>query len=337
MGITRLNKSKKNVRLTDLATLSKVSGSEFRVVTPKAIDNDVLLSGEFRQVRLRSGLILHSTDARELHDLRTETVQRPGLTISLFFEGGVKAWFGGRPFEMGDLSHGTGPYPLEAVAIARARPDQFVRQSVRGTKVRKVNVTVTPEWLEDAGLEAIPEHASILRFTRTHLASFRWKPSPRLAMLAEQLLRPPPYAPLLQNLYCECRAVDMIGEALLAIANTQPAADMPVLHPSHYARIRTACEFIDAHLDRDLSLNEIARNSGMNSSTLQRTFRAIQGTTVLEYVRGRKLEHAREALERDGVTVSEAAYLAGYASSANFATAFRRRYGVSPKHVRARN
>ena len=43
-----------------------------------------------------------------------------------------------------------------------------------------------------------------------------------------------------------------------------------------------------------------------------------------------------KALERDGASVAEAAYIAGYASAANFATAFRRFFGTSPKNFRAR-
>jgi AraC-like DNA-binding protein len=57
---------------------------------------------------------------------------------------------------------------------------------------------------------------------------------------------------------------------------------------------------------------------------------------VFDYVRVRKLEQAREVLERDGVSVAQAAYIAGYASPANFATAFKRQFGTSPKNVRAR-
>jgi AraC-like DNA-binding protein len=80
----------------------------------------------------------------------------------------------------------------------------------------------------------------------------------------------------------------------------------------------------------------IARNAGMSVNTLQRIFRMVHNTTVFDYVRARKLHRAREALERDGASVAEAAYIAGYASAANFATAFRRFFGTSPKNFRAR-
>ena len=58
--------------------------------------------------------------------------------------------------------------------------------------------------------------------------------------------------------------------------------------------------------------------------------------TVFEYQRGRRLQLAREALEREGASVNEAAWRAGYNSPANFATAFKRHFGITPRQVRAR-
>jgi AraC-like DNA-binding protein len=57
---------------------------------------------------------------------------------------------------------------------------------------------------------------------------------------------------------------------------------------------------------------------------------------VFEHLREGRLQRARQALERDGVTVGQAALVAGYTSAANFATAYRRRFGTPPKLARAR-
>jgi hypothetical protein len=96
-----LSLSSKSVRPSDLKSLSQVSGSRFRLVAPTLSDDDPVLQGDFRQVQLRPGFFLHCADTHELYDLRTEAVQRPGLTISLFLKGEATAWFGGRKFHMG--------------------------------------------------------------------------------------------------------------------------------------------------------------------------------------------------------------------------------------------
>jgi len=86
--------------------------------------------------------------------------------------------------------------------------------------------------------------------------------------------------------------------------------DVP-LRPKDYQRMSTVSDFLDAHLDDGLTLEMIARNAGMSVNTLQRIFRMVHNTTVFDYVRARKLHRAREALERDGASVAEAAYIAG--------------------------
>jgi AraC-like DNA-binding protein len=74
----------------------------------------------------------------------------------------------------------------------------------------------------------------------------------------------------------------------------------------------------------------------VNANTLQRQFRAVFGTTVFDYLRECRLLRARRALEHGGVTVGQAALAAGYTSAANFATAYRRRFGHVPKLARSR-
>jgi AraC-like DNA-binding protein len=106
------------------------------------------------------------------------------------------------------------------------------------------------------------------------------------------------------------------------------------LKPFDLRRLKLVESFLDG-LDGDLpSLEEIARQGGVSVSTLRRLFMAAHGMTVFDYVRRRGLERARFALERQGASVSEAAYIAGYASPANFATAFKRAFGVTPTEIR---
>ncbi|MNW09377.1 DNA-binding transcriptional regulator GadX [compost metagenome] len=62
----------------------------------------------------------------------------------------------------------------------------------------------------------------------------------------------------------------------------------------------------------------------------------MYGTTVFDFVRESRLQRARQALERDGFSVAQAALVAGYNSAANFATAYRKRFGMPPKLARGR-
>jgi len=55
--------------------------------------------------------------------------------------------------------------------------------------------------------------------------------------------------------------------------------------------------------------------------------------SAFKYIRQRNLERAMVALDRDRISVKEAAFLAGYSSAANFSTAFRKAFGRTPRQV----
>lgn len=98
--------------------------------------------------------------------------------------------------------------------------------------------------------------------------------------------------------------------------------------------LRAAQEYMVEHIETELTLAEIAGAACVSVSTLQRLFREQMGMPVWEYVRRLRLDHARRFLERGEGSVTEAAFRAGYNSPANFATAFKRAFGVSPSQCR---
>lgn len=94
--------------------------------------------------------------------------------------------------------------------------------------------------------------------------------------------------------------------------------------------------FLDAEIHQPyelpLTIEELGRRFGLSVSALQRQFRQAFSSSVNEYRRSMRLQRARADLER-GCTIAEAACQAGYTSAANFSTAFRRQFGVSPRDL----
>ncbi len=313
-----------------ISDLSRVVGTGVRFIDPAPSRNGALLEGDYRLTLLRPGMYVHASDTWQQSDVNSEFVKGSGLSCYLFLDGDVDFSIGGRPFRLG--RHGS---DMEAVLVASTRPEICRRRSARGAHIRKVAVSISDEWLETCCGGELVENRALLEFAGNHLAERRWKPSIRLVSAAEQILHPPEYAPALQALYLESRALEILTEALLAVsAETAPAPGGG--DAGAQMRLRHVCAFLDAHFDEQLSLGEIAQEAGVSPTTLQRLFQAAHGMSVFDYLRARKLERARQALERDGVSVTEAAFIAGYSSPSNFATAFKRRFGMSPKNVRAR-
>lgn len=67
----------------------------------------------------------------------------------------------------------------------------------------------------------------------------------------------------------------------------------------------------------------------MSPSSLRSKFRQRYGCTLFDYLRDCRLALARRYL-LEGHSVQQAAWMCGYQHATNFATAFRRHYGISP-------
>ncbi len=91
-----------------------------------------------------------------------------------------------------------------------------------------------------------------------------------------------------------------------------------------------AVRLIKDHLDVPLSLEQIAREAGVCATGLNAGFKATFGTTVFGYIRQQRLSRAKELMEHQGKTASEAAWESGYQSLSSFHRAFYGQYGVSP-------
>jgi AraC-like DNA-binding protein len=58
--------------------------------------------------------------------------------------------------------------------------------------------------------------------------------------------------------------------------------------------------------------------------------------SIFDYLRESRLKRAALAIEKKGHSIAYAAAIAGYSSAANFSTAFRKYFGISPKALKSR-
>jgi AraC-like DNA-binding protein len=321
-------KSEGTVTPDEVARLVSVAGQDFRVRTTPA--RGPVLDGVFRMEKLSCGLVLHATDGITMRDLDSEMQHHGGITLYLFLAGEVDLSIAGEPMRVG--RHGP---ELEAVMISHPQPELFRRRARKGERQRKVNISFSREWLEQRGLLEAGDDGPLSRFCGAHLAQLRWRPSPRLVALAEDVLFIITHATCAEALYLESRATEMVAEAVTALVMQEAGEDG--LAALDRQRLTRACAFLERRLDHLPALEEVAGDAGVSIATLQRLFRMALGTTVLGHARALRLNRARLQLEREGLSITQVAFAAGYSSPANFATAFRRRFSIAPKEVRRRS
>src|SRR3546814_10190950 len=78
------------------------------------------------------------------------------------------------------------------------------------------------------------------------------------------------------------------------------------------------------------SLNELAQLCGISPRHLTRAFRASRGCSIGEHLAAHRIEQSRQMLAA-GSGVKAVAYTLGFTAPSNFAAAFRRATGESPR------
>jgi AraC-like DNA-binding protein len=96
-------------------------------------------------------------------------------------------------------------------------------------------------------------------------------------------------------------------------------------------KIKNAKEHLLKHIEAPPTLKDLARIAGLNEYQLKAGFKEIYGNTVFGYLLDHKLDNGRVLLDTKKYQVAEVAYQIGYTNPSHFISAFRKKFGVTPK------
>ena len=99
-------------------------------------------------------------------------------------------------------------------------------------------------------------------------------------------------------------------------------------------RIREIMQYIMANLSEDISLNELASQMFVSTSTLSRIFKKNTGEYFADYVMQLRVKSASGLLRHSDQNMTQIAMASGFSNSASFNRAFRKIMGVTPSEYR---
>jgi len=105
---------------------------------------------------------------------------------------------------------------------------------------------------------------------------------------------------------------------------------------NHLDHIRDAVDFIEEHLEDQLTLPDVAAVAGYSLFYFSRTFHALLGETVESYVRKRRLASAAHDLLESELGILDVATRYRFGSQAAFTRSFSSLFGVAPGAYRRR-
>ncbi len=99
-------------------------------------------------------------------------------------------------------------------------------------------------------------------------------------------------------------------------------------------RLLVALEAMEGNLETPLPRNKLAALAGVSLRQLERAFQRQIGRGIHEHYLSLRLERSRRLLLETSLSILEAGLATGFDSASQFARAFKRTFGVSPRKVK---
>ncbi|MFT0849187.1 AraC family transcriptional regulator [Achromobacter sp. F4_2707] len=314
---------------------------DYQFIAPPFSGDAPVLEGRVQEVELQPGLWLHCAEVVDLHSMASRVWLDEGLRLVMIIAGELDVTIGGHRIHLR-------PDHVSAAVVSMAQPALFERRWQRGKWERKLSLHLTADWLrahaavcglDQKTVNAVLGNRDLSPPPGSEVCVVPWVPSPHAISLAEQLiLGADESASPVMRLRQAARAFEILYEAL-SEREAAPVKQTSGLRLRDHERMVRVRAFLDHEIrhpfQQALPIAELGQQFGLSASALQRQFRRAFSCTVDEYRRNMRLLRARAELEQ-GSTIAAAAERAGYGSAANFSTAFRRQFGLSPSAVRQR-
>ncbi|MEM1045337.1 MAG: AraC family transcriptional regulator [Pseudomonadota bacterium] len=268
--------------------------------------------------RLQAGLTIIGVAATVPENFRMVGMSQPGLSVEVHVRGQSRS---------SGLSHDTSVELRtgEAAVIATQSEETWETRAKAGDQVALYTLLATSSWLERHGFGFGREYDRPLE----HLSTWQR----------------PLGVDVLNDIGAHAFGFDMSGISLLkqeslalrvmeavlceTTGDARPPADARMVRRARAARAYLAETSIS-----DLSLEATAQELGTSLRQLHRDFQTVFGTTPFAFVREFRLRRAAEQIRSGEMTITQAAFAAGYASASTFSRSMSRTLGLSPKQIR---
>lgn len=319
------------IRTRDLKKLLADAGHQHLLKAKELIEEDsVLAEGALAFHDVNAQIGVHYCDMIESNSGSSSVEIAPSLNITILFTGKVAFSVGSNYYEIEAEDR-----PLVFANIVTGR-EIFSRHMSKGQQVRKLTLSLSQDWLtsrvegmHDPMSELLSDKSQVIKI---HAGTDLVEDAYELLELQQKDLT------FREKLTAEMLTFSILNQSVPSLISGEPVS---------YANQYTS----DSEVKKSLqlrkqveqlslshsSLQDIANALNISPSTLQRKFKSAFRVTVQEHIRIKRLEDARKSLLVDGLSIGEVAYAAGYKHVANFVTAFKKQFGLTPSELRRKH
>ncbi len=311
--------AKKTFSVADFKVFGERYGIDYRfpLLTDTCASSSPVLHGDVEEMILPSGISLTHSDVRVLQPYETTSRHSSPLYVLVVLEGCVTLTLSGNV------------YVVRLGMAFSARLSEQQAMSARHDADIALKTLSFGVYPDDARRENLL--ASLLaQWERLNAPTFVWQ-VPDFVLAGIQHARQRERSSLSRQLLLEGVMYQLLGHGL-HLREQEGAARVSAAGGEH-ARLEQIRHLLAQAPEQEYTLAQLAAQAAMSPSSLRSKFRQAYGCTVFDYLRDCRLALARRYL-LEGHSVQQAAWMSGYQHATNFATAFRRRYGICPGAVR---
>ena len=146
-----------------------------------------------------------------------------------------------------------------------------------------------------------------------------------------------PYHGKIRRVYLESKVLELIVLYFSQFCgsssppNLPPTALLKYQEHQEIERLYEGREILKQNLMTPPTLAELSKRVGLSERQLQKGFRELFGTTVFAVLHNDRMEHARQLLTTQQMSVCEVADRVGISHRGYFAKAFKRKFGCTPR------
>jgi AraC family transcriptional regulator len=109
---------------------------------------------------------------------------------------------------------------------------------------------------------------------------------------------------------------------------------LPLTGALPFLKLRRILDYINDHLDREVSLADLATIVDLSPYHFARLFKQSMGMAPHQYLIERRIEAAKRLLATTHFSIAEIAYQVGLSSQSHLTNLFRKRVGMTPSAYR---
>ncbi|RLM20197.1 AraC family transcriptional regulator [Brenneria alni] len=278
----------------------------------------IVVQGNVEEMVLPSGIYLTNSNVQVLQPYESTSLHCSPMYTLVVLDGCVTVRLNGREFVV-----------RSGMALRTRLGEQLVMNASHPADHHLKTLTLG---INPASFQPQPMMASLLHeWENAKSPAFVWQlPGYLLSGLQHALENSVVGLP--RQFMLEGVMLQLLGYGLSAELQVEEKGYLP--SPGERCRLENIRQLLQRQPENAYTLHELAQSAAMSPSSLRTKFRQTYGYSVFDYLRDCRLELARRYLEQ-GYPVQQAAWMSGYQHATNFATAFRRRYGIAPSVVRA--